>query len=167
MLLMLHFRQLWLNGKFQTFDWFQKGIPHPPANLHREWRVYSPDDERIKALCEGRPVDIAENYGLLKNRGPPIDLVAGRHDRVVPPENIKCVLNYLYLTLSNELFHIFCVYLFLYFREHFRRLRQGGAEVSLTWMDLSHLDLPHGNSDEARTLVLKLLRAKGTKNESS
>lgn len=81
LLMMLHFRQLWLRRTFTTFDWSQRGVHRFIRNGPRFATPYT----RI-APGKDEVWDIGASYSAIDV---PIDLVAGTLDYVVAPDNVR------------------------------------------------------------------------------
>nr|XP_043614863.1 uncharacterized protein LOC122586905 [Erigeron canadensis] len=114
-----HLAQMKHARKFRMFDYGS-----PSANME----IYGSPE----------PLDLGEYYGLIDV---PVDLVAGRKDKVIPPSMV---------------------------RRHYRLMRDAGLEVSYNEFEYAHLDFTFSHREELMGYVMSrlLLDAPATKHKS-
>lgn len=104
----LHFAQLKRARKFQMFD-------------------YGSASANMEAYGSPEPLDLGEYYGLIDI---PVDLVAGRKDRVILPAMV---------------------------RKHYDLMKDAGVDVSFNMFEYAHLDFTFSHSEELLAYVMSRL----------
>jgi len=104
----LHLAQIKRAKKFQMYDYGS-----PTAN--------------IEAYGTPEPLDLGAHYGLIDI---PVDLVAGRRDRVISPSMVK---------------------------KHYKLMRKSGVEVSYNEFEYAHLDFTFSHREELLSYVMSRL----------
>lgn len=105
-----HFMQLMRTGRFRLYDYG------------------SPEDNKAH-YGTSKPPDIAQHYHLLQDL--PIDLVAGRQDGIIPPEDVLL---------------------------HYKAMEQAGVQVTYKEFNVGHLDVTFAVKDDIRHYVLSRLQ---------
>ncbi|KAJ1690618.1 hypothetical protein LUZ63_014773 [Rhynchospora breviuscula] len=109
----LHLAQIKRSKKFRMYD-------------------YGRASTNIEAYGSAEPLDIGANYHLIDI---PVDLVAGKRDRIVPPSMV---------------------------RKHYRLIRKGGVAVSYNEFEYAHLDFTFSHREELLAYVMsRLMMEKG------
>ncbi|XP_078153224.1 uncharacterized protein LOC144548438 [Carex rostrata] len=109
----LHLAQIKRSRKFRMYD-------------------YGSASTNLEAYGSPEPLDIGANYHLINI---PVDLVAGKRDRIVPPSMVK---------------------------KHYKLMRKGGVEVSYNEFEFAHLDFTFAHREELLAYVMsRLVMEKG------
>ncbi|KAK9278199.1 hypothetical protein L1049_027760 [Liquidambar formosana] len=104
----LHLAQMKHAGKFIMYDY---------GNASSNMEVYGSPE----------PLDLGENYGLIDV---PVDLVAGRRDKVIPPSMV---------------------------RKHYKLMKNSGVEASYKEFEFAHLDFMFSRREELLAYVMSRL----------
>ncbi|XP_068641733.1 uncharacterized protein [Aristolochia californica] len=103
-----HFAQMKRSKKFIMYD-------------------YGSDEANIEAYGAPEPLDLGQLYGLIDI---PVDLVAGRKDKVIPPSMI---------------------------RKHYKLMKNAGVDVSYQAFEYAHLDFTFSHREELLSYVMSRL----------